>query len=1337
MNTSKIRSIAPLVCALMAAGGFLCPVSGQTTTSFQPGVTPDVSYDIDAVYIRSGQGNQNEENDTDLEVLVGYSGTPFRGLLEFDISEIPSSDIVDSVSLFLKTRSNQVGSGSGQFDLYEYAYDIDETTATWAAPAVGDADPTDGGTIGSLLGSVTFNSAATSAEVTFADSAAFRTAIENALAGDGFVRFLIKATNESNYFARFADENWADTSFRPKLTVTHTPSGPDLTAPTLDSTDPVDGELNFYAGSNLVATFSEDIALTGAGSITLTDLDDGTGTFTITLPDGQVSVSGDQLTINPTSLLEYNTAYEVTIGGSAIEDLAASPNAYAGTTSGEWNFTTLPEDLVAPAVSTLSPADDATDVSIVTDLIITFDEPVTLGSGNITIKNLDVPGDTVIDVTDDTQVTLAGSVLTIDPNAALALSTNYAVQIDAGIVVDPSTNVNAAIADDTTWNFTTESFPDPVAYWPMRDALPGTSFAGATAVIDDPSHGATSTNTSSGHSWGADPERGVVLVTPENNRLSAGTQDIDMDKGFTWSLWVKTDGNQIADSGADVIIGSRNGTWNKLQVGSWERWVGIGGYNLDDGQWHHVVGVGSNSPSTLVSLYVDGVLVGSDSTLYNNLSIVNDVLEIGGTSAFGEDMAGSISDVAIWEVALPESAITDLYNDDVFLVEDLTAPVLAATTPVDEEASATALTLQAIFDELITIGTGDIRIVNLTTLGTTTIAVTDASQVMVSGASITITPAVPLVAGETYAVEMDAGVVTNKSAGLPFAGILDQTTWNFTVDSTAPAITATDPADDSPIFYALQDLTLTFDEPISIGTGDILFKNLTDATTETIDVTDASRVTVTTDQIIINPYTAGIPGKDYAVQIDPGVVADLSGNPFVGIADDTSWNFTCATAPVGGVLVDTDFVLNGTEGDVPPTGSLEQWTHASNGGLYDDTVPDPDTTYATSDIYCAELYSGGNITTTEPLGLHSFGYQSVTIQVAHKWLNPSTTRRFQIQYAADGVNFVPVAQAQQSTGTPTTVTLTERSGISSTNTQSTFSSGYSGEPLTDAAKFRIFYSSNNSSHRIYIDDITITGTPDTTAPTVVSIEDDVSGGPINSGDSVVYTVTFDEAMDASSVETGDFENGGTAGITVDSVVAVPTADDASVFAVTVTTTSDGDLTLQIAASTLINDFFGNALDTGSAIPDDTTITVEASGGGTPYETWATGGEPFGDDANGDGVSNGLAFLLGAAGPNDDATGLQPNPSYGGGGGGGVLILTFNCLPGSARGASVLNVEYDGSLEGPWISALVPGEIGNTDVGNVNFDVSAGPGGLLTVVATIDDATEAAGGKLFGRLSATE
>jgi hypothetical protein len=92
--------------------------------------------------------------------------------------------------------------------------------------------------------------------------------------------------------------------------------------------------------ANLVASFDEDIALTGGGTITISDLGAGADVV-IDLSDhgGQVTVSGAVLTINPTDDLLPGNSYAVRISADAVEDLATTP--FAGILNDTaWNFDT-------------------------------------------------------------------------------------------------------------------------------------------------------------------------------------------------------------------------------------------------------------------------------------------------------------------------------------------------------------------------------------------------------------------------------------------------------------------------------------------------------------------------------------------------------------------------------------------------------------------------------------------------------------------------------------------------------------------------------------------------------------------------------------------------------------------------------------------------------------------------------------------------------------------------------------------------------------------------------------------------------------------------------------
>lgn len=116
---------------------------------------------------------------------------------------------------------------------------------------------------------------------------------------------------------------------------------PDATNPTLATSSalsPADNATGVVIGTNITATFSENVQL-GTGLIRLYE---STGTlvesFDVT-SSTNVTVSGATVTIHPSANLAYSTSYYCTVDNGAIVDLASNP--YAGfSDNSTWNFTT-------------------------------------------------------------------------------------------------------------------------------------------------------------------------------------------------------------------------------------------------------------------------------------------------------------------------------------------------------------------------------------------------------------------------------------------------------------------------------------------------------------------------------------------------------------------------------------------------------------------------------------------------------------------------------------------------------------------------------------------------------------------------------------------------------------------------------------------------------------------------------------------------------------------------------------------------------------------------------------------------------------------------------------
>ena len=110
-------------------------------------------------------------------------------------------------------------------------------------------------------------------------------------------------------------------------------------------------------------------------------------------------------------------------------------------------------DVTPPIISSFSPADNATNVSNTSNLVLTFNENIQKGTGNILVKEGGVITQT-IDVT-TAAVTVSGNTATINP-ADFTFGAAVNIEIAAGAFKDLANNNYAGIADATTWNFSVQ-----------------------------------------------------------------------------------------------------------------------------------------------------------------------------------------------------------------------------------------------------------------------------------------------------------------------------------------------------------------------------------------------------------------------------------------------------------------------------------------------------------------------------------------------------------------------------------------------------------------------------------------------------------------------------------------------------------------------------------------------------------------------------------------------------------------------------------------------------------------------------------------------------------------
>ena len=217
--------------------------------------------------------------------------------------------------------------------------------------------------------------------------------------------------------------------------------GGDVTPPTVTNRTPAANATNVAVSSDVTATFSEDV--TGVSGTTFTL--EGPGATPVS---ATVSYDGPSrtATLDPSADLAAGTLYTARLT-SGITDTSPNTNALAPLS---WTFTTAGGggDVTPPTVTNRTPAANATNVAVSSDVTATFSEDVTGVSG--TTFTLEGPGATPVSAT----VSYDGPsrTATLDPSADLAAGTLYTARLTSGIT-DTSPNTNALAP--LSWTFTT------------------------------------------------------------------------------------------------------------------------------------------------------------------------------------------------------------------------------------------------------------------------------------------------------------------------------------------------------------------------------------------------------------------------------------------------------------------------------------------------------------------------------------------------------------------------------------------------------------------------------------------------------------------------------------------------------------------------------------------------------------------------------------------------------------------------------------------------------------------------------------------------------------------
>ncbi len=323
----------------------------------------------------------------------------------------------------------------------------------------------------------------------------------------------------------------------------------DSDLPTLLSSSPSNGSKSFKLDQNIILKFSEDI-IAGSGQIKLFDSSDQ-------LVEGFTSspsiISGSTVTLNPSSDLASGSTYYIQIPSTAFVDTAG--NGFAGISNKTTlNFMTL--DVNAPSLISSIPSDNASSVKLDKNIILTFNENITAGSGQIKLFDAN---DKLVEAFNVSSSIISGSTVTLIPTSDLKPDNSYYIQIPSTALVDTTGNNYAGITNKTEINFSTRRKTPKEAFTEVKDDI-GTdmksnttkqirSFATATTAVVTAARGRVlSKRASSPNSRGASRSSGATRSTGGGGGSGSGARDSSGSGGGT-SSGTSSDGAGGENSG--------------------------------------------------------------------------------------------------------------------------------------------------------------------------------------------------------------------------------------------------------------------------------------------------------------------------------------------------------------------------------------------------------------------------------------------------------------------------------------------------------------------------------------------------------------------------------------------------------------------------------------------------------------------------------------------------------------------------------------------------------------------------------------------------------------------
>lgn len=678
-------------------------------------------------------------------------------------------------------------------------------------------------------------------------------------------------------------------------------------APIVVEYNPIQNSVTVPVSTDIQLFFNEDIAAGSAGSITLIPLMGSSNIISVSDSD-VVTISGSNLTIDPKSDLFDSMQYALNIPSGVIVDGIGNP--FAGLSGSTYSFTTLPVDSTPPVITSLSPIQNATLVSVFSPIVLTFSESVVTRTGSITLTSSS--GEvTTVDVSGD-QVNVTNNVVTISLSAALLGGVNYRVRVPLGAIVDPSSNPFADL-DNGEYEFYTMDLTamvivnfDPPAQVASNDsavaldanitlqfserivkasgivALTPSSGAGMYIALQDESQVSISDH--------------KLIITPFIELLDSVEYRVTMPFGVI----IGSSGNEFAGlSDSDYTFTTRDVTGPKL----------VTAFPLNNSQAVQVA-------SSLVLTFSEWVIAGQGKISLTPSSgpatIINASdprVTISGNTITVDPIKGLLNWVT-YTVRIAPGAFSDT-NGNVWegihhfpYQFSVAEPLLLGCNPVKKARDVlTSTNLVLTFSEPVTIGDSRASIILTSSRGTVTSISISGNQVKFVDNTLIINPRMDLSDSVQYVVTVARGTIVDWS-GNEYIGLSTGSYTFTTVDLTAPVITSYSPVQNEREAWSTLNIILTFSESVIAGAGDITLtpavadshgKVMVPKSPTVIPLVD-KQVSISGNVLTINPSLDLQHNFLYTFTMPSDAVFDSSGNAFGGISG-TMYQFTVVDSP--------------------------------------------------------------------------------------------------------------------------------------------------------------------------------------------------------------------------------------------------------------------------------------------------------------------------------------------------------------------------------------------------------------------------------------------------------